>query len=278
MRRFVNFVLVLALLAGLGVLLYPTVSDQYNQYLNAKRISQYSRAAESLDPAECARILEECVAYNEALRAPVIEDAFSGEEEADDSEYTEYMRLLNPNRDGVMGVLEIPRIGVRLPIYHGTHSDVLERGVGHMESTSLPVGGPSTHAAFAGHRGLPAARLFTDLDQMQLGDLFYISVLNQNLVYRVDQILVVEPYEMDTLAIAPGEDHVTLVTCTPYGINTQRLLVRGVRAPLMDISELLAVEDNVEIMSLERSILIFGAPVFLIGFLLVAITGRRRYW
>lgn len=277
MKRFINFLLVLVLLAGVGTLLYPTVSDQYNRYQNSRRIEAYHRVSDALDPEAYRAILEACAAYNRSVAGVDLQDAFGGDAAPLESSQT-YWSLLNPNGDGIMGIIEIPKIGVRLPIYHTTEDDGLTKGVGHMEGTSLPVGGETTHCALAGHRGLPSARLFTDLDLMAEGDLFYLSALNETLVYQVDQILVVEPYEMDALALVDGEDLVTLVTCTPYGVNTQRLLVRGRRVQASDISQLLAMEDGVSEMPLWQSGLILAAPVFLAGLLLLALFSlfRRR--
>ena len=278
MKKLITFLLVLVLLGGAGMLLYPTVSDQYNKYQNARRIADYYRVADAMDPDAYREVLAACEAYNRSIAGVDLTDAFSGEgggmEQSD-----VYWSLLNPGGDGVMGVIEIPKIGVRLPICHTTAEEGLANGVGHMEGTSLPVGGESTHCALAGHRGLPSARLFTDLDLLAEGDLFYISALNETLVYQVDQILVVEPYQMEALALEPGADLVTLVTCTPYGVNTQRLLVRGRRAKLADISQLLATEDGVAELPLWQCALAVAAPVLLVLLLLAALTGigsKRR--
>ena len=280
MKRFVTFLLVLVLLAGVGVMLYPTVSDQYNKYQNARRIADYHRVTDTMDPEEYRAILDACEAYNRSVAGMPVQDAFGGEASPLENSDT-YWSLLNPNGDGIMGIIEIPKIGVRIPIYHTTEDDGLEKGAGHMEGTSLPVGGESTHCALAGHRGLPSARLFTDLDMLAVGDMFYITALNETLVYQVDQILVVEPYEMDTLALVPGEDLVTLVTCTPYGVNTQRLLVRGRRARMEDISKLLATEDGVAELPLWQTALMLAVPLLVAGWLLLGILalfglGRKR--
>ena len=276
MSKIINLLVVVIILSAAGMLLYPTVSDQYTQYQNARRILAYNRTAEAIDPTRNREMLEAAHRYNDALMGnEEIRDAF-GEDRTITSE--DYRHLLDPGGDGIMGVIEIPAIGVHLPIYHGTEEVDLQRGAGHMEGTSLPVGGPGTHCGIAGHRGLPSARLFTDLDQMRSGDLFYITVLGELLVYQVDQVAVVLPHEMEYLDAVEGEDYCTLVTCTPYGINTHRLLVRGRRTELDDISQLLAMGDSVEDIKGWQGALVCATPVALVGMLLMlVIRPKRRY-
>jgi sortase A len=220
-----DILIVICLLAGSGFLLYPTVGDVINAGKNKKEIDAYSAAVEALSEEEKNTILSKAQAYNTAHTANVITDAFTEEGQVDET----YEKLLDVTGDGMMGYLDIPKINVHLAIYHGTANDVLQNGVGHLEGTSLPIGGTGTHAVLAGHRGLPSARLFTDLDQIETGDIFSLRILDEELIYEVDQIKVVEPYETEDLAIDPQQDYVTLVTCTPYGVNTQRLLIRGHR-------------------------------------------------
>ena len=220
-----DILIVICLLAGSGFLLYPTVGDVINAGKNKKEIDAYSAAVEALSEDEKNTILSKAQAYNTAHTDNVITDAFTEEGQLDEA----YEKLLNVTGDGMMGYLDIPKINVHLAIYHGTGNDVLQDGVGHLEGTSLPIGGTGTHAVLAGHRGLPSARLFTDLDQIETGDIFSLRILDEELTYEVDQINVVEPYETEDLAIDPQQDYVTLVTCTPYGVNTQRLLIRGYR-------------------------------------------------
>lgn len=220
-----DILIVICLLAGSGFLLYPTAGDVINVGKNKKEIDAYSAAVEALSEDEKNTILSKAQAYNTAHTANVITDAFTEEGQVDEA----YEKLLNVTGDGMMGYLDIPKINVHLAIYHGTGNDVLQDGVGHLEGTSLPIGGTGTHAVLAGHRGLPSARLFTDLDQIETGDIFSLRILDEELTYEVDQIKVVEPYETEDLAIDPQQDYVTLVTCTPYGVNTQRLLIRGHR-------------------------------------------------
>jgi len=209
-------------LAGLSVMLYPTFSNWWNRNMASHTVSDYKETVAQIDTAEYEQMLEDARAYNEQLAqlyAPFTNfDAIPG-----------YDDLLDISGSGVMGYVSIPNINVELPIYHGTSEGVLQIATGHIQGSSLPVGGSSTHAVISGHRGLPSARLFTDLDQIVEGDTFTINVLNEVYTYEVERILIILPTETDKLAIFPGEDIVTLMTCTPYGINTHRLLVRGHR-------------------------------------------------
>lgn len=273
MRRLVNFLLVLILLAGVGVVLYPIASDQYSQYKNTLVMTAYVKAAQELPSEETQAMLDACRDYNEQLTGTDIGDAFTT---VPSDVSPEYMALVNPGGDGVLGIIEIPKIGVKLPIYHTTDQEGLENGVGHVEGTSLPVGGETIHCVLAGHRGLPTARLFTDVDQMAVGDLFYIDVLNETKAYRVDQILIVEPQDTSDMRLFEGKDYVTLVTCTPYGINSHRLLVRGERTELDQVVEVLTV-DGVEALPMWRTALIFAVPMFVpVWLLFLLIAGRRR--
>lgn len=213
------------LITGVCVLLYPVVSAVLSKMTASVAIANYQRAVEDLSAKEVEKMRADAQRYNASLSGAVLTDAFSGEERLDVS----YVGLLNV--DDVMGYLEIPKIKVYLPIYHGSTEEVLQKGIGHLPNTSLPIGGPSTHAVLTGHRGLPSATLLTDLDQLGDGDEFYVHILSEVLAYKVDQIKVVEPDNTSDLTIRSGKDYVTLVTCTPYGINTQRLLVRGERIP-----------------------------------------------
>ena len=222
---FWDWVLIGGFLAGAGILLYPTISDQWNRYRNSRLIAEYGRAVETLSQESYEEIWEEARAYNREHRVNSPAEAFG---EAYELSHP-YDKILDPFGDGVMGSIEIPKIHVSLGIYHGIGTDVLEEGCGHVEGTSLPIGGEGSHAALAAHRGLPSARLFTDLDQLEEGDRFYLRILDEVLCYEVDQIKVVLPRETGELSIEEGEDYVTLVTCTPYGVNSHRLLVRGKR-------------------------------------------------
>ena len=215
--------LFLILLIGLSLMLYPSFSDWWNSMHQSRAIAAYSEQVAQLDTNRYDNLWEDARAYNQTLIGRENMYLLSDEQQA------EYDRLLDVSGLGIMGYIEIPSIQVTLPIYHGTDEAVLQIAVGHLEWTSLPVGGESTHCVLSGHRGLPSARLFTDLDKLTVGDRFLFRVLDEVLTYEVDQILIVEPHETDALQIVPGKDYCTLVTCTPYGINTHRLLVRGHR-------------------------------------------------
>ncbi len=211
-------------LLGLALLLYPTVSDCWNTFHASRAITRYTEQVAELDRERYAALWEAAREYNGRLAEK--ENRFL----MSDEEREEYEGLLDVAGNGIMGYLEIPGIGCTLPIYHGTGEAVLQVGAGHLEGSSLPVGGAGTHCVLSGHRGLPSARLFTDLDRVAVGDRFSLRVLDETLCYEVDQILTVEPSDVDALAIEAGKDYCTLVTCTPYGINSHRLLVRGHRA------------------------------------------------
>jgi len=226
-KKIINAFIILIFLTGAGILLYPTCSNIWNVYRNSQLISKYSRAVKALSENDYKKIWDDAEAYNKQHTQNVISDAFSS-----DGDYIlthPYDNLLNPDNDEIMGYVEIPKISVKLAIYHGVGEKALEEGCGHIEGTSLPIGGEDTHAVLAAHRGLPSAKLFTDLDQLKIGDVFYIHILDNTLAYKVNQVLVVNPDETEALAIENGKDYVTLLTCTPYGVNTQRLLVRGER-------------------------------------------------
>lgn len=270
-----NIFFALVFLAGAGVFLYPTVSDMWNQYRNVRLVSRYDEAVTDLSDNEYEKLWNEAKEYNAEHPVNSIVDAFW---EKDDYVLTQpYDQVLDPNGEGLMGSIEIPKINAKLAIYHGLSKTVLEKGVGHVEGTSLPVGGKSTHAVLAAHRGLPSAKLFTDLDQMKKGDIFILHILGKNLAYKVDQIRTVLPEETGELDIVEGEDHVTLVTCTPYGVNTHRLLVRGIRTKYAEgeirndktISHRLAVTDP-------RKVLAGGFAVLIVLILLIYLSVRYR--
>ena len=224
----------LMFLVGFGILVYPTVSDQWNTYRQSQLITIYDSYVEELDEEDFTEHWEAAKAFNDTFSENnIYADAF-GTEESGVLEDSEYWQILNLAGDGIMGYISIPKINIKLAIYHGVEETVLQTGVGHMNGTKLPIGGESTHSVLAAHRGLPSARLFTDIDQLQKGDMFYIHMLDEVLAYQVDQVLdMVDKDDMDTLssalAITEGEDHITLFTCTPYGVNSHRLLVRGTR-------------------------------------------------
>lgn len=230
-----NLVIGIIFLAGLSLLLYPFVANQWNNYRQKQLISNYEQvvsdkeAAEGIDYDAERKKAED---YNEALLPCVLPDSFALAESSGVDPV--YMNTLNIAGDEMMGSVEIPKINIKIPIYHTTEEDVLNKGAGHLEGSSLPVGGANTHAVISAHRGLPSASLFTDLDQMKVGDHFLLHVLDETLCYEVDKISVVKPEDTSALAVEDGQDLVTLLTCTPYGVNTERLLVRGHRVPYVE--------------------------------------------
>ena len=232
----------LAIIGGLLLVLYPTVSNFLNLRNATRVIEQYSEAVDELTDDEAQQLMDAARTYNAKLAGLSGIPAADGGWDAIDASTAaqlreEYNGLLNLSGDGMMGYITIPRLDETMPIYHTTEEKVLQVATGHIETSSLPVGGASTHAAISGHRGLPSAKLFTELDKMQLGDIFYVKVLKETFAYQVDQILTVLPEETEALAIEPRADYVTLVTCTPYGINSHRLLVRAHAIPYLPSME-----------------------------------------
>lgn len=235
MKRTIQSILFgLMFLIGFGVLVYPTVSDQWNTYRQSQLITSYETVLEEMDEEDFSQYWEAAKEFNDQFtQNSIYADAF-GSEETGELEDSEYWKILNLSGDGIMGYISIPKINIKLAIYHGVEENVLQTGVGHLNGTKLPIGGESNHCVLAAHRGLPSARLFTDIDQLQRGDMFYIHMLDETLAYQVDQIMdMVDKDDMDTLSqalsITEGEDQITLFTCTPYGVNSHRLLVRGTR-------------------------------------------------
>ena len=255
-------VAVVVLVTGLGIIAYPTVSDWWNSYHQSRAIATYVAAVQETDPEVLNAMRQEAQEYNRRL----VEDP--NRFNMTEAEKAEYMKLLDLTGNGVMGYVQINAINVDYPIYHGMDESVLQIAIGHLEGTSLPVGGPDTHTAISGHRGLPSARLFTDLDRLVEGDTFSITVLDDTMYYEVDQIRIVLPADLSNLEIEKGEDYATLITCTPYGVNTHRMLVRGHR--IEDILDAEAV--TAEAIQIPRYIAIaaVGVPmlfVFLLGML-----------
>ncbi len=274
MKNFlINAILLLVFVTGLGLLMYPSVSNMINERNQSTVITKYKQEADTLGLEEQVRILEEARAYNENL--PMLFSTADSDEIAASEIYNS---TLNAGGNGVMGVLHIDRINVNLPIYHGTSEAVLQVAVGHLPATSLPVGGVNTHSVLSAHTGLPSAKLFTELDELEIGDMFTVTAVNETLVYRVDNISVVEPHEVDTLRIYEGEDYVTLVTCTPYGINSHRLLVRGTRIHLDEAEEAgLFVETDAVFLDKTMLVPVAVIPVIAVYFFWVAVrTGGKR--
>lgn len=222
--------IIVLMLAGLSLLVYPLVANTWNNHVQEVLVADYEAAvSDSIKTGtlDVSTELEKATAYNDALLPSILPDSFA-EAEANGTDST-YESLLNIAGDGIMGYVQIPKINVKLPIFHTTSEAVLEKGVGHLEGSSLPVGGENTHSVLSAHRGLPSATLFTDLDQLEIGDDFFIVIMDEYIAYEVDQILVTEPEDTSSLTVEAGEDLCTLLTCTPYGVNTQRLMVRGHR-------------------------------------------------
>ena len=254
----ITFILILVLLAGLSLLLYPSVSDYWNSFHQTQAIASYAENVATLDQARYDALWEDAKAYNASLLGRSNAYLLS------EAQRAQYEELLDVSGLGVMGYIEIPSIGCSLPVYHGTEESVLQIAVGHLDWTSLPVGGASTHCVLSGHRGLPSAKLFTNLDKLVEGDVFMLRVLDEVLTYEVDQILIVEPQEVAALQIVEGKDYCTLVTCTPYGVNTHRLLVRGHR--IANIEEAKAVRITADAIQIEPLLV---APIVAIPMLLL---------
>ena len=262
--------LILVLLAGLSLLLYPSLSDYWNSFHQTRAIATYAEKVANLNQDQYDEIWAAAESYNASLTDRVNAYLLS------DAQKEEYQQLLNVSGLGVMGYIEIPSIDCSLPIYHGTEESVLQIAVGHLEWSSLPVGGESTHCVLSGHRGLPSAKLFTNLDKLQTGDIFMLRVLNNVLTYEVDQILIVEPQETEALRIEEGKDYCTLVTCTPYGINTHRLLVRGHR--IDNIEEAKTVRVTADAIQIEPLLVapVVAIPILLLLLILLLLPKQPR--
>lgn len=265
-KHLTTIILYALLLFGLCLLLYPTVSERWNSFHQTRAIASYVEVVEDISGETMETMLEEAQVYN--IRLAIKETNFLLTEK----ETADYDALLDVSGTGIMGYLQIPKINVNLPVYHGTDETTLQIGAGHIPGSSLPIGGESTHSVISGHRGLPSARLLTDLDQIQEGDIFTVTVLNQTAAYEVDQIRIVAPEDVSDLQIVQGEDYCTLITCTPYGINTHRLLVRGRRTD--HISERIATGAEAVRVPLYIAIPVQGVPVMLVV-LIVLLSGRR---
>lgn len=264
-----TIIIALIFLAGLGFLLYPTVSNLWNRAHQSRAIATYTKQVEKLDDSQNKEMLKAARKYNKSLLKK------SDHWKLSKKGKKKYESLLDVSGTGIMGYIEIPKIDCSLPIYHGTDEGALQIAIGHLEGSSLPVGGKSTHCVLSGHRGLPSARLFTDLDQMEEGDIFVLNVLGRKLAYEVDQIKVVLPDEMSDLEIVQGKDLCTLVTCTPYGINTHRLLVRGHRTKYIE-ETVVRVQKEAEKKETGIWLLVGGGAVFLIIIIIVVVKRRRK--
>ena len=269
-NNFTTFLLVLILLVGLSLLLYPTFSDYWNSFHQTRAITGYAQQVAEMDTQTYESYWSAAWDYNRTLLGRNTGFALS------ESQQAEYNTLLDISGLGIMGYIEIPEISVSLPIYHGTGESVLQVAVGHLDWSSLPVGGESSHCVLSGHRGLPSAKLFTNLDKLREGDTFLLRVLDEVLTYQVDQILIVEPNETSALEIVEGEDLCTLVTCTPYGINSHRLLVRGHRIENAEEAKIIRVTaDAVQIEPLVVAPVV-AAPMLLLLLVLLFVPKSKK--
>ena len=269
-NRITTVLLALVFLAGLSLLLYPSVSDYWNSFHASRAVAAYAQEVADLNGAEYDALLEAARDYN--ARVAQRSNTFALTE----AEAAEYQSLLNMDGTGIMGYIEIPNIKLSLPIYHGTEESVLQIAVGHLDWSALPVGGEGTHCVLSGHRGLPSAKLFTNLDQLREGDTFTLRVLDEVLCYEVDQIRIVEPQDTAALLPEPGQDLCTLVTCTPYGVNTHRLLVRGHRIETPDSADAIRVTSDA--MQIEPILVApaVGVPLVLLAVAILLLSDRRR--
>lgn len=276
-QKLVYLAVSLLFLIGVGLVLYPVVSDWYIGRHQASVVASYDEEAARLSQEQIETELARAHAYNESLLGNVVlTDPFDAEGLAEQN--TEYDDLLNINGDSVMGSIDIPRVDIYLPIYHTTDAEVLAKGAGHLKNSSLPVGGTGTHAIISGHTALPSAELFNNLSDVEKGDVFYIHVLNETLAYEVDQIKVVLPDNIEDLLIDRNEDYVTLVTCTPYGINSHRLLVRGRRIPYEEAEAITPVQQVEEGFRYKSAYVAAGivAAAILLAVILSSIIKRRK--
>ena len=283
MRKLANILFGLLFLAGFGILAYPTISDQWNTYRQSKLISSYDNAVAELEPEDFSREWELARNFNDSLQANNLYGDVFGLADDESIRDTEYWNVLNIAQDGIMGYLSIPKINIRLAVYHGTSEDVLQTGIGHLGGTKLPIGGESTHSVVAAHRGLPSARLFTDADQLEKGDRFYIHILDEVLAYEVDRILpMVDKDDTETLgealSIEEGQDYVTLFTCTPYGVNSHRLLVRGTRVPYSGDEEVTGITETMlsAVRNYYMLYLLLGLSVTILIISVMRLMFRRR--
>ena len=272
-KKIVTICAVVLFLTALGLTLYPLISNYVNQKYASEIQTAYQELIQQTDDSVLQEVKRRAIAYNLAI-TPGTADTYS--EESLLSAAKDYNDQLNIAGNGIMGYVEIPKIQVHLPIYHGTDAEVLDRGVGHLLGSSLPVGGENTHTILSGHSGMASQKMFTDLEQLTQGDVFYLNVLNETLAYQVTEINTVLPYETDLLGIVPGEDLCTLVTCTPYGINTHRLLVRGHRVP--NTPEAANVRLTSDAIQIEPMLVAPGMalPVLIIFFAVLLHTGRKH--
>ena len=269
-RHGTTVILLIVLIAGLSLLLYPTFADWWNSMHQSRAVASYVEQVANIDEDQYQELWSAAWDYNRSLTER------SNNFVLTDEQKVLYEQLLDVGGSGIMGYIEIPAIGVTLPIYHGTDEAVLQVAVGHLEWTSLPVGGESSHCVVSGHRGLPSAKLFTDLDQLAAGDVFIFRVLDEILTYEVDQILIVEPHETAPLMVEQGKDLCTMITCTPYGVNSHRLLVRGHR--IENLEESVTIRVTADATQIEPIIVapMLAIPMLLVLFIILMIPKRKR--
>ena len=269
-KQLPNIIFGLIFLVGVAVFLYPSVSNYINSKNQSRAISNYEELLNNITEEDYSKYWQEAYRYNEELINKPLSFNLSEEEKK------EYNRILDPTGTGIMGYIEIENIGVNLPIYHGTEESVLQVGIGHLEGTSFPTGTNSTHAVLSGHRGLPSSKLFSDLDQMIVGDMFLLHILDKTFAYQVDNISIVLPEEANSLSIVNDKEYVTLVTCTPYGVNTHRLLVRAKRVDYNEEVRMIVPADATRYGALLVAPFI-GAPVLVIVFIVYLVLTSKWY-
>lgn len=278
-KKIRNIAFVLFFLIGMGITFYPMISSRWNEYRESLLVAEYQKITEENAGSDLYReMIQKALAYNQTLDVPAVPDAFSIRDGIQDKEYES---LLNESGTGLIGTVEIPVIRINIPIYHYTTKSSLEKGAGHLLGSALPVGGENTHCVVSAHRGLPNQKLFTDLNLVQKEDVFYFHILDQTYAYEVDQILTVEPSQVQSLSAVPGKDYATLVTCTPYAVNTHRLLVRGHRIPY-SVEEYEKTLQNAEprtdtnYMLMQALCVVIGIAIALVIFIAMGLIERRR--
>ena len=272
-KKRIGFLPFLLFIVGIGILLYPTASNYYNVVHQSNAIVEYAENLAAMDNEHTKKLWSDAMIHNQDLYAAQL-----GLELPEDS-LKNYEEILRVAENGMMGYIDIEKINVHLPIYHGTSEPVLQKGIGHLEWSSFPIGGENTHTVLTGHTGLPSARLFTDLDRMEVGDRFVLQIVGETMTYEVEEIYVVLPYEIDSLAISPGEDLCTLVTCTPYGVNSHRLLVRAHRTENQEIEEGVSIVEKAEknaLTPLMMMLMLSAAAAIVMLVILFWGTGKRR--
>lgn len=266
-KQLPNIILAVVFIVGLCIFLYPSVSDIINSWFQSREINKYERLVEGLSFEEYDKMISDAREYNKTLLG------YNLTQNIEKSKNTNYKQLLSLDESGIMGYLYISKINVRLPIYHGTDAGVLQNGIGHLEGSSLPVDGETQHVVISGHTGLPSSKLLTDLVELEVGDTFKIDILNQRYTYEVNQILVVEPNETDSLELVEGKQYATIITCTPYGVNTHRLLVRG---ELKDDTVDANISGDAIIINSNTIIPIISIPLIIILFIIMISIRKKR--